>query len=37
MTAAALKRMFDQIAPLCLTVLMFGLVATFAAVGLVGV
>lgn len=37
MSAAALRRMIDRIAPLCLTTLMFGLVATFAAVGLVGV
>jgi hypothetical protein len=37
MTARALKRVINRIAPACLTTLMFGLVVTFAAVGLIGV
>jgi hypothetical protein len=37
MTVRALKRVIDRIAPVCLTTLMFGLVVTFAAVGVIGV
>ena len=37
MTARALKRVINRIAPACLTTLMFGLVVTFATVGVIGV
>lgn len=36
MTASPLRHMIDRVAPLCLTTLMFGLVVTFAAMGLAG-